>query len=194
MVIDVPVSLSALVLGGSFFAGAVLATALAKLRFNELSTASAILCAEVCLLLLCACKPGNTDHLFDASYFACSEPRYYLNHVLKSTDKLTPEGAMSGDCSFSFVNMYRMEQNGTARCRRRNETLQRSNLESLLLKTFAPVKYLIQELEFNYPTTKGKVYSEEEDLYLLCHLTYIHGLLEAKSVPNIASCGSLSVP
>jgi hypothetical protein len=110
MVIDVPVSLSALILGGSFFAGAILATALAKLRFNELSTASAILCAEVCLLLLRACKPGNTDNLFNASYFVRSEPRYYLNHVLKSTDKLTPEGAMSGDCSFSFVNMYRMEQ------------------------------------------------------------------------------------
>jgi len=29
----------------------------------------------------------------------------------------------------------------------------------------------MQELEFNYPTTKGKVYSEE-DRYLLCRLNY----------------------
>jgi SWI/SNF-related matrix-associated actin-dependent regulator of chromatin subfamily A member 5 len=38
-----------------------------------------------------------------------------------------------------------------------------SNLESLLLKKIASVKYPTQELELNYPMTKGKVYSEEED-------------------------------
>ena len=30
----------------------------------------------------------------------------------------------------------------------------------------------MQELELNYPTTKGKVYSEEEDRYLLCRLSH----------------------
>jgi len=30
----------------------------------------------------------------------------------------------------------------------------------------------MQELELNYPTTKGKVHSEEEDRYLLCRLNY----------------------
>jgi len=30
----------------------------------------------------------------------------------------------------------------------------------------------MQELELKYPTTKGKVYSEEEDRYLLCRLYY----------------------
>ena len=30
----------------------------------------------------------------------------------------------------------------------------------------------MQELELNYPTTKGKVYSEEEDRYLLCRLDH----------------------
>ncbi len=30
----------------------------------------------------------------------------------------------------------------------------------------------MQELELNYPTTKGKIYSEEEDRYLLCRLNY----------------------
>jgi SWI/SNF-related matrix-associated actin-dependent regulator of chromatin subfamily A member 5 len=29
-----------------------------------------------------------------------------------------------------------------------------------------------QELELNYPTTKGKVYSKEEDRYIVCHLHY----------------------
>ncbi|KAF7981341.1 hypothetical protein HWV62_33785 [Athelia sp. TMB] len=48
----------------------------------------------------------------------------------------------------------------------------RSNLESLLMKKIASVKYPMQELELNYPTTKGKVYSEEEDRYLLCRLNY----------------------
>lgn len=28
----------------------------------------------------------------------------------------------------------------------------------------------MQELEFSYPTTKGKTYSEEEDRYLVCRL------------------------
>ena len=30
----------------------------------------------------------------------------------------------------------------------------------------------MQELELNYFTTKGKIYSEEEDRYLLCRLHY----------------------
>jgi SWI/SNF-related matrix-associated actin-dependent regulator of chromatin subfamily A member 5 len=30
----------------------------------------------------------------------------------------------------------------------------------------------MQELELSYPTTKGKVYSEEEDRYLLCRLNH----------------------
>ena len=46
----------------------------------------------------------------------------------------------------------------------------RSNLEALLSKKIASVQHPMQELELNYPTTKGKVYSEEEDRYLLCRL------------------------
>jgi SWI/SNF-related matrix-associated actin-dependent regulator of chromatin subfamily A member 5 len=34
------------------------------------------------------------------------------------------------------------------------------------------MKYPMQELELNYPTTKGKDYSKEEDRYLLCQLNY----------------------
>jgi SWI/SNF-related matrix-associated actin-dependent regulator of chromatin subfamily A member 5 len=48
----------------------------------------------------------------------------------------------------------------------------RDNLEYLLTKKIASVRYPMQELELNYPTTKGKVYSEEEDRYLLCRLNY----------------------
>ncbi|KDQ53568.1 hypothetical protein JAAARDRAFT_72523 [Jaapia argillacea MUCL 33604] len=48
----------------------------------------------------------------------------------------------------------------------------RSNLEKLLADKIASVRYPMQELELNYPTTKGKVYSEEEDRYLLCRLHY----------------------
>lgn len=48
----------------------------------------------------------------------------------------------------------------------------RSNLEALLAKKIASVRYPMQELELNYPTTKGKVYSEEEDRYLLCRLNH----------------------
>ena len=36
-------------------------------------------------------------------------------------------------------------------------------------RKIASVRYYMQELELNYPT-KGKVYSEEEDQYLLCCL------------------------
>ena len=46
----------------------------------------------------------------------------------------------------------------------------RDNLEFLLAKKITSVRYPMQELELNYPTTKGKVYSEEEDRYLLCRL------------------------
>ncbi|KAF5385038.1 hypothetical protein D9615_000870 [Tricholomella constricta] len=46
----------------------------------------------------------------------------------------------------------------------------RDNLEFLLARKIASVSHPMQELELNYPTTKGKVYSEEEDRYLLCRL------------------------
>ncbi|KAL0577835.1 chromatin remodeling complex Adenosinetriphosphatase [Marasmius crinis-equi] len=48
----------------------------------------------------------------------------------------------------------------------------RNNLEFLLEQKINSVDYPMQELELNYPTTKGKVYSEEEDRYLLCRLSY----------------------
>ncbi|KAI0049929.1 hypothetical protein FA95DRAFT_1514892 [Auriscalpium vulgare] len=48
----------------------------------------------------------------------------------------------------------------------------RDNLESLLSKKISSVRYPMQELELNYPTTKGKVYSEEEDRYLLCRVNH----------------------
>ena len=48
----------------------------------------------------------------------------------------------------------------------------RSNLEALLAKKIESVRYPMQELELNYPSTKGKVYTEEEDRYLLCRLNY----------------------
>lgn len=48
----------------------------------------------------------------------------------------------------------------------------RDNLEQLLANKIASVRYPMQELELNYPTTKGKVYSEEEDRYLLVRLNH----------------------
>ncbi|TFK68179.1 hypothetical protein BDN72DRAFT_769633 [Pluteus cervinus] len=51
----------------------------------------------------------------------------------------------------------------------------RDNLEDLLVRKINSVTYPMQELELNYPTTKGKVYSEEEDRYLLCRL-YHYGM------------------
>nr|GAT42969.1 predicted protein [Mycena chlorophos] len=51
----------------------------------------------------------------------------------------------------------------------------RDNLEFLLGEKVNSVRYPMQELELNYPTTKGKVYSEEEDRYLLCRL-YFYGM------------------
>lgn len=46
------------------------------------------------------------------------------------------------------------------------------NLEALLEEKIKSVRYPMQELELNYPVAKGKVYSEEEDRYLLCRLNY----------------------
>jgi SLIDE len=75
------------------------------------------------------------------------------------------------DCSADVLlpEYPRIEQRIVEGEAKRNK---RSNLESLLLKKIASVKYPMQELELNYPTTKGKVYSEEEDRYLLCRLNY----------------------
>lgn len=42
----------------------------------------------------------------------------------------------------------------------------------MLTKKITAVQYPMQELELNYPTTKGKIYSEEEDRYLLVRLHY----------------------
>jgi SWI/SNF-related matrix-associated actin-dependent regulator of chromatin subfamily A member 5 len=47
-----------------------------------------------------------------------------------------------------------------------------NSLEEMLSSKIASVRYPMQELELNYPTTKGKIYSEEEDRYLLCRLHY----------------------
>ncbi|TFK38304.1 P-loop containing nucleoside triphosphate hydrolase protein [Crucibulum laeve] len=56
----------------------------------------------------------------------------------------------------------------------------RDNLEYLLTKKINSVRFPMQELELNYPTTKGKVYSEEEDRYLLCRL--FHYGMQAEDV------------
>ena len=40
----------------------------------------------------------------------------------------------------------------------------------MLSRKIQAVKYPMQEFESNYPTAKGKIYSEEEGRYLLCRL------------------------
>jgi hypothetical protein len=58
-----------------------------------------------------------------------------------------------------FLEYPRIEQQIMEGEAKRNK---RSNLGSLLLKKISSLKYPIQELELNYPTTKGKIYSEED--------------------------------
>lgn len=65
----------------------------------------------------------------------------------------------------------------------------RSNLEFLLDQKINSVRYPMQELELNYPTTKGKVYSEEEDRYLLCRL-YHYGLNSSGSSASTNGAGA----
>ena len=60
-------------------------------------------------------------------------------------------------------------EEGEAKCNKRE------NLETLLQKKINSVRYPMQELELNYPTTKGK---EEEDRYLLCRLYHYDMQLE----------------
>ncbi|KAF8917277.1 SNF2 family N-terminal domain-containing protein [Mucidula mucida] len=43
---------------------------------------------------------------------------------------------------------------------------------TLLDHKIKSVKYPMHELDLNYPTTKGKTYTEEEDRYLLCQLNH----------------------
>jgi len=45
-------------------------------------------------------------------------------------------------------------------------------LEKLLHQKINSVRYPMQELDLNYPSAKGKIYSEEEDRYLLVRLAY----------------------
>lgn len=43
---------------------------------------------------------------------------------------------------------------------------------TLLRHKIGSVTYPMHELELNYPTTKGKTYTEDEDRYLLCRLDH----------------------
>ncbi|KAF5314004.1 hypothetical protein D9611_006954 [Ephemerocybe angulata] len=54
----------------------------------------------------------------------------------------------------------------STRVSRRVKRSKGQNLENLLKQKINSVRYPMQELELDYPTTKGKVYSEEEDRYL----------------------------
>lgn len=49
---------------------------------------------------------GNRLSLLCFDFY--SDPREYLQHVMKATNMscLTPEGAVSGDCDFLSANMY----------------------------------------------------------------------------------------
>ncbi len=48
-----------------------------------------------------------------------------------------------------------------------------NTLEELLLRKIGSVRYPMQELDLNYPSTKGKIYSaKEEDRYLLVRQAY----------------------
>ena len=65
-----------------------------------------------------------------------------------------------------FVRIEQRIQEGEARREKQD------NLEALLDEKIKSVNFPMQELELNYPVAKGKVYSEEEDRYLLCRLNY----------------------
>lgn len=65
-----------------------------------------------------------------------------------------------------FVRIEQRIQEGEARREKQD------NLEALLDEKIKSVDFPMQELELNYPVAKGKVYSEEEDRYLLCRLNY----------------------
>ncbi|OJA13748.1 hypothetical protein AZE42_01542, partial [Rhizopogon vesiculosus] len=68
------------------------------------------------------------------------------------------------------VSEWRLSEN---RCKYREaKRNRRPNLEFLLAKKIASVRYPMQELELNYPTTKGKVYSEETDWHFLYRLNH----------------------
>lgn len=68
--------------------------------------------------------------------------------------------------STDFVRIEQRIQEGEARREKQD------NLEALLDDKIKSVYFPMQELELNYPVAKGKVYSEEEDRYLLCRLNY----------------------
>jgi hypothetical protein len=53
---------------------------------------------------------------------------------------------------------------------RLNAISAKTSIAYLLEKKISSVRHPMQELELNYPTTEGKVYSEEEDRYLFCRL------------------------
>lgn len=49
---------------------------------------------------------------------------------------------------------------------------ERAKQTSLLTAKIAAVRYPMQELQINYGNVKQKIYSEEEDRYILCRLAY----------------------
>ena len=74
--------------------------------------------------------------------------------------------------SVNLVNPNNAEYDRISQCIAEGEAKRNKQdaLWRMLSKKIQAVKYPMQELELNYPTTKGKIYSEEEDRYLLCRL------------------------
>ena len=62
----------------------------------------------------------------------------------------------------------------------------------MLSKKIQAVKYPMQELELNYLTTKGKIYSEEKDRYLLCQLYYYN--LKTDNIYEHIKCDIIELP
>lgn len=105
--------------------------------------------------------------------------RNTITHSLKNGRRsLVSHGQMSGISLLTCnTEAPRIEVRITEGEAKRNK---RDNLEFLLRQKINSVRYPMQELELNYPTTKGKVYSEEEDRYLLCRL--FHYGMQAEDV------------
>ncbi|KDR67341.1 hypothetical protein GALMADRAFT_147142 [Galerina marginata CBS 339.88] len=97
----------------------------------------------------------------------------------RSADDITLAGEIR-DKSVEDVEKYWMKTTRPCRIKVRIEEgeakrRKRENLENPLSKKIHSMRFPMQEQELNYLTTKGKVYSEEEDRYLLCQL-YNYGI------------------
>ena len=112
-----------------------------------------------------------------------SNPREYLDHVMKATNMscLTPEGALSGDCDFLSANMYARSLFGE-----HNSSDQRQTVSHISLGEDALANLSVERTEGGTITGHVRIRSKTQGIALSLGDRITMGMLSSK--PAIVGC------